>query len=72
MEDRGTRKEIQMTRNTAIEYVRDYSEDDSELPDNLAELYTAVFGMPVPSHDDAQTAWSELCAAAARQSEQSA
>jgi hypothetical protein len=53
-----------MTRNTAIEYVRDYSEDDSELPDNLTELYMAVFGIPVPSHDDAQTAWSELCAAA--------
>lgn len=57
-----------MTREQALSIVRDHSEDDVELPDNIGELYIAVFGIEIPEFDDAQTAWSELCAKAEEKS----
>jgi hypothetical protein len=65
LEDAGKPAEgNQMTRERALSIVRDHSEDDAELPEDIGELYIAVFGMRRPEYDDLQTAWSQLCAAA--------
>ena len=56
-----------MTREQVLSIVRNHSKDGAELPDNIAELYIAVFG--IPEFDVTQkTAWSELCAAAKEKS----
>jgi len=53
-----------MTRQQAIEWVREQTDEDPLDEDELEAAYAALYGMPADDQDREEGLWSHCCAAA--------
>jgi hypothetical protein len=63
LQDTNPRREI-MTKQEAIQFVRDHSDQDNLADDDLAPVYTALYGREPDDQDREEGLWSHCCAAA--------
>lgn len=53
-----------MTKEQAVEYVRDHSDNDTLDDDEVREVYAALYGCDPDEQDEDEGLWSHCCAAA--------
>jgi len=52
-----------MTKQQAIDYVRDHEDCDDLDPEDIRAAYVALYGNEPDSEDEAEGLWSHCCAA---------